>query len=652
MARSRREIRPPVDIWPGFVDALSTLLLVLIFVLVVFVLGQFFLNQLLQGKDTKLARLEQTIAQLTDQLDLEQGSAAELRLSVSQLTADLQAATADREEALGMLADVRSERDDFRDRIVLLEDEQALLTQTLNEMRTEAAKVDELQQELSRSVDLRERLNQELEQVRATVEADKATIEAQLAQLVQLRRDIDALEGVRHDLELEVAEMTALLQAAETAKTRSAEQMAQLSTALEAAQSRTSELETQVGELSQRVTAADTETRSLEEELSRLNALLAETREEQTAIAEQADRLSSEVAALQTERRDLAGEIERLNQVLAAARGENDQREQRLAELSEQLQSARDERAERERRLQELAAEIERTRAGSESSAAEVRELQQARERLLAELGSERDNAAALESRLADAQDKTMLAQEELEQRDLRIAELLRSAGRTEEALATEQTLSREALIQVEILNRQVNALRVQLAALEQTLDLEREKIEEQQITIADLGSKLNLALASKVEELSRFRSEFFGRLRQVLGDRPDVRIVGDRFVFQSEVLFDSASADIEPSGQDELRKLAQSLKTIMDEIPSDLPWVLQVNGHTDRRPINTPEFASNWELSAARAISVAEYLVDQGIPAERIAVAGFAQFQPLDDRRDEIAYRRNRRIEIKLTER
>jgi chemotaxis protein MotB len=652
MARSRREIRPPVDIWPGFVDALSTLLLVLIFVLVVFVLGQFFLNQLLQGKDTKLARLEQTIAQLTDQLDLEQGSAAELRLSVSQLTADLQAATADREEALGMLADVRSERDDFRDRIVLLEDEQALLTQTLNEMRTEAAKVDELQQELSRSVDLRERLNQELEQVRATVEADKATIEAQLAQLVQLRRDIDALEGVRHDLELEVAEMTALLQAAETAKTRSAEQMAQLSTALEAAQSRTSELETQVGELSQRVTAADTETRSLEEELSRLNALLAETREEQTASVAQADRLRSEVAALQTERRDLAGEIERLNQVLAAARGENDQREQRLAELSEQLQSARDERAERERRLQELAAEIERTRAGSESSAAEVRELQQARERLLAELGSERDNAAALESRLADAQDKTMLAQEELEQRDLRIAELLRSAGRTEEALATEQTLSREALIQVEILNRQVNALRVQLAALEQTLDLEREKIEEQQITIADLGSKLNLALASKVEELSRFRSEFFGRLRQVLGDRPDVRIVGDRFVFQSEVLFDSASADIEPYGQDELRKLAQSLKTIMDEIPSDLPWVLQVNGHTDRRPINTPEFASNWELSAARAISVAEYLVDQGIPAERIAVAGFAQFQPLDDRRDEIAYRRNRRIEIKLTER
>ena len=232
----------------------------------------------------------------------------------------------------------------------------------------------------------------------------------------------------------------------------------------------------------------------------------------------------------------------------------------------------------------------------------------------------------------------------------MRIEELLRSAGRAEEALATEQALSREALNQVDVLNRQINALRVQLAALEQALDVEQQKVEEQQVTIADLGSKLNLALAGKVEELSRFRSEFFGRLRQLLGDRQDVRVVGDRFVFQSEVLFPTASAEIEPSGMDELRKLADSLRAIAEDIPSDLPWILQINGHTDRRPISTPEFPSNWELSSARAITVGKFLVHQGIPPERIAVAGFADFQPIDDRSDEIAYRRNRRIEIKLT--
>ena len=261
-----------------------------------------------------------------------------------------------------------------------------------------------------------------------------------------------------------------------------------------------------------------------------------------------------------------------------------------------------------------------------------------------------RDRSTELEAKLASEQEHTTLAQRELEQRDVRLEELLRSAGRAEEALATEQALSREALNQVDTLNRQINALRVQLASLEQALDVEQQKVEEQQVTITDLGGKLNMALAGKVEELSRFRSEFFGRLRQLLGERQDVRVVGDRFVFQSEVLFPTGSADIDPGGMDELRTLADSLRAISAEIPSDLPWILQINGHTDRRPISTTEFPSNWELSSARAINVGKFLVQQGIPPERIAVAGFAQFQPIDDRDDEIAYRRNRRIEIKLT--
>src|SRR5918996_513613 len=606
MARARRELRHNADTWPGFVDALATLLLVIIFLLVVFVLAQFFLNQLLQGKDTQLQNLEQAISQLTEQLNLEQATSAELRLSVSQLSSDLQSALADRDDTAALLADVEAERDQYRDQVFLLEDEQALLNQTLSALREDAARNEELQAELERSVDLRERLQAELAQARQMITTDQQTIETQLAQLIQLRRDIEALEEVRGGLEAQVAEMTALLQAAETAKGNAAEEIARLASLLEAAQAQTADLEGRVAEMSRTVAAADQETRSLEAEVSRLAELLATAQAERTASERQVEQLSAALSGTRDERTSLQSELARLEALLASTRTDNEAREARVAELTQQLEATRDQAGERERRVAALAALLE----------------------------------AARENRSAS----------ELEQRALRLDELLRSAGRAEESLATEQALSREALNQVDVLNRQINALRVELASLEQALDLEQQKVEEQQVTIADLGGKLNMALAGKVEELSRFRSEFFGRLRQLLGDRPDVRVVGDRFVFQSEVLFPSASADIGANGREELRSLAQSLREISAEMPSDLPWVLQINGHTDRRPIRTPEFPSNWELSTARAINVGRFLIDDGIPPERIAVAGFGAFHPIDDRNDEIAYRRNRRIEIKLT--
>src|SRR5919106_6347666 len=646
MIRARRPLRQHPDIWPGFVDALSTLLLVIIFLLVVFVLAQFFLNQLLQGKDTQLQTLEQAVAQLTEQLNLEQATSWELRLSVAQLSSDLQSAQADRDDTAALLADVEAERDQFRDQLFLLEDEKALLTQTLNEMRQEVARNEELEAGLQRGVDLRTKFQEELEQARQTIRTDQQTIETQLAQLIHLRRDIEALQQVRSDLERDVAEMTTLLQAAETTKAEATEQIARLADLLQAAQAETATLQTQVEEMRQTVTASERETGSLEAEVTRLTELLEATRAEQAATEQQAEQLRAELGSAS----DLQSEVARLQGLLASVRADNEVRETRVTELSEQLEAAREQASERERRVAELAAQLAAARENRSAGELELIDLQEARERLLQELSQVRDRSAELEARLASEQERTTLAQRDLEQRDVRLEELLRSAGRTEEALATEQALSREALNQVDILNRQINALRVQLAALEQALDIEQQKVEEQQVTIADLGSKLNLALAGKVEELSRFRSEFFGRLRQLLGERPDVRIVGDRFVFQSEVLFPTASADIEAGGRDELRKLADSLRAIAEEIPSDLPWILQINGHTDRRPISTPEFPSNWELSAARAINVGKFLVQQGISLERIAVAGFAHFQPIDDRGDEIAYRRNRRIEIKLT--
>jgi chemotaxis protein MotB len=268
-------------------------------------------------------------------------------------------------------------------------------------------------------------------------------------------------------------------------------------------------------------------------------------------------------------------------------------------------------------------------------------------------LSLEKVGKANLEDTLASLRSSLALAESERDRLKSQNEGLLSGSGKANEIagqLENQKSLTSRAMAQVELLNQQIAALRRQLSALESALEASESKDKESQARIADLGQRLNLALAQRVQELSRFRSEFFGRLRTILGDRPDIRVVGDRFVFQSEVLFPSASADIEPSGQDELRKLADSLRQISSEIPSDLPWVLQINGHTDTRPISTPEFPSNWELSTERAINVGKFLISQGIPPERIAVAGFASFQPLDDRHDEIAYRRNRRIELKLT--
>src|SRR5216684_4162573 len=218
--------------------------------------------------------------------------------------------------------------------------------------------------------------------------------------------------------------------------------------------------------------------------------------------------------------------------------------------------------------------------------------------------------------------------------------------------LDAEKRLSSRALAQVEVLNQQIAALRRQLAALEEALDASEKRDKESQGRIADLGQRLNVALAQRVQELSRYRSEFFGRLRAILGNRPDIRIVGDRFVFQSEVFFDTGQATLLPEGRAELDKLASALIDLDKQIPGEIAWVLRVDGHTDVRPINSPIFKSNWELSSARAISVVQYLISLGVPSQRLVAAGFAEFQPLDTAATEEAYKRNRRIELKLTER
>ncbi|QIB33392.1 peptidoglycan -binding protein [Ancylobacter pratisalsi] len=234
---------------------------------------------------------------------------------------------------------------------------------------------------------------------------------------------------------------------------------------------------------------------------------------------------------------------------------------------------------------------------------------------------------------------------DQIAEAESRNSELARQLGQEKDAAA-------QAAAQIALLNQQIAALRRQMAALEEALDISEQKDKESQARLTDLGRRLNVALAQRVQELTRYRSEFFGRLNRILGNRPGIRVVGDRFVMQSEIFFDLASADLRAQAIPALNEIAQSLVQLENEIPEDLAWVLRVDGHTDDRPIQTPQYPSNWELSAARAIAVVQYLAAHGVSPKHLVAAGFGEYQPLDAADTEEARARNRRIELKLTER
>ncbi|HSK38306.1 MAG TPA: peptidoglycan -binding protein [Arenibaculum sp.] len=484
----RRGGERSINAWPIWVDALSSLLMVVIFVLMVFVVAQVYLSTTLSGRDQALQRLNEQLTELGELLSMERQANADLRTDVAQLSAQLQSSVAGREQLAASLDAARADRDQLQGRISLL-----------------SARAERQDEELGQVAG-------ELENAFKVIEADREKIELQLREIASLQADIQALREVRDDLEGQVAA---------------------------------------------------------------LSTLVDETTAERDAVAADRDRLTEELR-LTTEQR----------------------------------------------------------------------------ERLMAELGTVRDRAQRLQTELSDEQERTTLAQRGIEERDIRIEELMAAVDTTEAALTREQELATESRREVALLSRQISALREQLQRLELALGASEELTREQDVQIADLGRRLNLALASKVEELSRYRSEFFGRLREALGNRQDVRIVGDRFVFQSEVLFPSASATLQSQGRDELAKLADTLLEIARDIPPDVNWILRVDGHTDIRPINTSQFPSNWELSTARAIEVVKYLRDQGIPPERLVAAGFGEHQPLDGGAGEEVFARNRRIEIKLDQR
>ncbi len=348
----------------------------------------------------------------------------------------------------------------------------------------------------------------------------------------------------------------------------------------------------------------------------------------------------------------LEAELAEMADVLSMERRQSAQLEEQISSLYTDLHATLAERDEARDELaltrEELAAARETINVSEQelrASLVEIATLQ----RDIAELRARRD---ALAGELSDTQGQLQTARERIDAREMRIEDLVAEIQERQRALDNEQQLTADAQARVEALRRQLRALRDQISALAEALEIEEQTVAAQEAQIDTLVERLNVALAEEVQALSDYRSEFFGRLREVLGDIDAIEIVGDRFRFQSELFFETASANVGPEGEARLEQVATILRRIGERIPAEIDWVLQVEGHTDKRPIRTPAFPSNWELSTARAQSIVYFLIDQGIAPSRLAAVGYGEYQPLAEGDDPNALAQNRRIELRLSNR
>ena len=593
------------NVWPGFVDAMTALLLVLMFVLSIFMIVQFILSQRIADQDTELDALGTQVASLARALGLEQQRAFELEEQASELSVTLSAANAMTEAQAEAILVLQGEAQALSTQIASFEAQVAGLLADRDRL---SGALDNSEAEVARVIDEREALQLALAQVRTEVDA-----QAEAARLDAARRE--ALEALVANLQAEATTNATNLAQVETAL--SEEEAARLAEAA-AAQALRDRLRDADAELTALTLALEEQRQAAEDTLT----LLAASDAAQEDLTAQLAAALLDQEALQADasdqESDLRAQLERALDRFADAEQAQAETAQRAADLQSQLASA-----------------------------------------LAEKLATERGSREALSAAEAQA---------------VLLAEAERRLLERDAALDQSQTEALTARREAALLNQQVSALRSQLGALQSILDDARARDEAAQVQLESLGSDLNAALAqvaaeqrrradleaaerlrleAEAQDLERFRSEFFGQLRDLLEGQDGVQIVGDRFVFSSEVLFAPGSDLLSSAGRNEIAKVAQLLQGIAGDIPAGIDWVLQVDGHTDNVPlIPGASFANNWELSQARALSVVLYMVNQlGLPPERLSANGFGEYQPINSADTPQARAENRRIELKFTE-
>ena len=589
-------------IWPGFVDAMTALLLILMFVMSIFMIIQFTMSQKISGQSKELDDLTLQLAGLADVLSLERDRSTALEGEVGALQSNLASQRSEADRLNAAMAALARSRDTAEARAAALGQERD----------SAAARAAALDASLADSVSERELLAAALASTRSEMDAA-----AETARLAAARRE--AMEALIAGLQAE-------------GEGREAE-LATVSAERAGALALIEQLRAEQAGRDAELTASERELAKLDVERTAALALIAELEGDNAALAAVRAALEAEREALGVENLTLEEQRREVEALQAAAL-------ERLAALEIRLTG------EEEARLLEAAAAAALKRklasSGTELDAMTLA-LEAARreaEATLTLLAAAEVAKQAMEGRLSDGG-------EEID-RELALRRLAESQLATVEA----QTLEEQR--RVALLNAQVRELREQLGGLAALLDDSEQRDTDNNVQIARLGERLNAALAQRVGQLARFRSVFFEKMERVLGGRQDIQRVGDRFVFQSEVLFAQGSAELGPAGQAELAKLGAVLREVAGEMPDDLRWIVRIDGHTDKIPVGgRGRYRDNWELSQGRALSVVKYLVEhENVPPHRLAATGFGEFQPIDDGDTPEALARNRRIEFKFTER
>ena len=602
------------NIWPGFVDILATLLIVIIFVLMVFTVSQIYLSDAISGRDKALENLRNQINELSKILVIE---TKEKEKIISQLE--------DTEESLSQKQSDLLKQEEYsktlqtdiakKDSEIFIQDQNLIalsdqIKKLLNELRVvakaletyEGAEITSLETDglgerinkaLASRIDQLNQLNISLDKANDELSVNKAALESKLVELDQANNELSVNKA---ELEIKIQELNKsnsnLMAINESLGLDDADLIQQLAAI---------EKKNELLELSQ------IETQQTLKLLEKVNADLVLKDEALQDQISQYQEITKDLLAIND---SLGLKDASLIEQLEAIRSKN----QKLAELNNNL-------IEKDNTIFNLRGKI-----------------------------------LELNNILSISEEKQLVQQEQIEglTQNLNILESQKKKIEQESAdsISEMELRSSETMKQVAFLTNEIETLKEEISILNDALESNEQTILSKELKIEVLGERLNKALTSKVFELQKYRSEFFGKLKSLLGERDDIKIVGDRFIFESELLFDSASADLQLQGMDKLKQIGLTLKETTNQIPSDIDWIIQVEGHTDKRPINTPKYPSNWELSTARANSVLKLLLELGFPPNRLSAAGYGEFYPISDGETKESLQQNRRIELKLTSR
>ena len=631
----RNRLGESTNIWPGFVDVLATLLIVIIFVLMIFTVSQIYLSDAISGRDKALQ---------------------ELRIQISELSKILQSEVTEKELALDTLSETESLLSGVQSDLI----QQELITESL---QTDLAKKSsEIFVQEQNILALSGQITELLSELRIVAKAlevyeglDSAILDTEgLGEKINkaLATRIDQLKTLNAKLDQTNNKLA-------ISQTNLNEKINELNTTNE----NLNELNKQLDATNKKLEISEKE---LNQKINELNIKNENLMAINKSLGLEDGGITEQLQAIKNKNQELLD----LNQDLLIAQKETQETLNLLEQTNLEL-SLRDEELQNQitqyQNLMNDLLEINDSLGLQDATLQERLEAIRSKNQELAELNQNlinKDNTIFdLRGKIIELNNVLSISDEKRMQQELEIAILKRTVENVESQRVAENEISSsqikemeiessQTLEQISILSNEIENLKIEILTLNEALEASEIETASKNLEIEILGERLNKALTSKIFELQKYRSEFFGKLKSLLGDRDDIKIGGDRFIFESELLFDSASANLQENGKEKLKQIATTLMETTNQIPSDIDWIIQVEGHTDKRPIRTIQYPSNWELSTARANSVLKLLLEIGFPPNRLAAAGYGEFYPISDGETDKDLQQNRRIELKLTSR